>query len=108
MSGWWRFADHGHLEVAMIYPEREECQEAFTEGFCLMHELRRSGRSCRHFPGKFPAGQLKKAARRGAVWAVIIGGDEVASGEATMKPMGSKILRKCPIGEVVDYFADEF
>jgi len=54
----------------------------------LTTELRRAGISCdRAFDGRSMKAQMKAADRSGATVAVIIGGDEVAGGTATVRPL---------------------
>ncbi len=59
-----------------------------TEATTLVAELRRAGMSVdRSFDAKSMKSQMKSADRSGALVAVIIGTDEVAAGEATIRPL---------------------
>ena len=49
--------------------------------------------------------QLKMADRSGAAYAVILGEREVATGTATMKPLGGGDQEEVPIGDVVNWLS---
>ena len=46
--------------------------------------------------------QLKTADRSGAEWAVILGGDELERGEASLKNMRDRAQETAPLDAVID------
>jgi histidyl-tRNA synthetase len=72
----------------------------------LADELRRAGvRTDRAFDGRSMKSQMKAADRSGASWALIIGADEAAAGEVTVRPLrgdhGEQV--RVPRDKVLDY-----
>ena len=58
------------------------------EALSLTHELRVASISCdRAYEGRSMKSQMKAADRSGATYALIIGGDEVANGTITLRPL---------------------
>jgi histidyl-tRNA synthetase len=58
------------------------------EALVLADELRRTGvRADRAFDGRSMKAQMKAADRSGAAWALIVGADELAAGEVTVRPL---------------------
>jgi histidyl-tRNA synthetase len=65
-------------------------EEAINEVFPLVTRLRRAGLGCEFdLMGRQMKGQMKDASRSGARFAVIIGADELAAREATVKDLAS-------------------
>lgn len=75
------------------------------EALVLTHELRAAGRRAdRAFEGRSMKSQMKAADRSGAAFAVIIGGDELAAGVVTLRPMrGDEPQRQVPRHELFDH-----
>ena len=57
------------------------------------------------FSGRSLKGQMKDAVRSGARWAAILGDDEIAAGEATLKHLESGEQEKVRLAELVDRIA---
>ena len=76
------------------------------EALILTHELRAAGRRAdRAFEGRSMKSQMKAADRSGATFAVIIGGDELAAGVVTLRPLrgGDEPQRQIPRHELFDH-----
>ena len=77
--------------------------------FQLAHMLRLEGFSVdRAFGGGSVKSQMKRADKSGARFAIIIGGDELASGEATIKDLHDGSQSKSPMGAIVAALDDKF
>ena len=77
--------------------------EAFPAAFDLVQTLRRYGlRAAVDLEGRSLKGQLRQANKDRCRYSVILGSDELARGEATLKDMVSGEQRAVPLGEVVD------
>jgi len=77
--------------------------EAFPAAFDLVQTLRRHGlRAAVDLEGRSLKGQLRQANKDRCRYSVILGSDELARGEATLKDMVSGEQRAVPLGEVVD------
>jgi histidyl-tRNA synthetase len=64
--------------------------EAARRAFALASRLRAAGLGCDlDLAGRGLKGQMKDASRSGARWAVILGAEELAAGEATVKELAS-------------------
>ncbi|MGI9609418.1 MAG: histidine--tRNA ligase [Acidimicrobiia bacterium] len=74
-----------------------------VEGLALVDELRRAGlRSDRIESTRSMKAQMKKANKSGADVAVIVGEDEVARGEVTVKPLrGQGDQHSVPVGQLL-------
>jgi histidyl-tRNA synthetase len=73
-------------------------EEASREGLKLATDLRRRGIGADlDLMGRAMRGQMKDAARSGARWAAIIGQDELASGEVTLKDLETGEQRRVPV-----------
>lgn len=53
------------------------------------------------FAGKQMKGQMKDAARSGAGWAAIIGSEELAAGQVTLKNLGTEEQRRVPFEDLL-------
>ena len=72
----------------------------------LATELRRSGLGADlDFMGRGLKGQMKDAARTGAAWAAIIGDDELASGEVTLRNLSSGEQERIPRSAIQERIA---
>lgn len=79
-------------------------EEAGREGRALARELRDQGVSAEHALEPRPLGaQLKMADRVGAAFTAIIGDDELADGEVTMRDMASGRQERVKRGEVASW-----
>lgn len=77
--------------------------EAFPAAFELVQTLRRHGlRAAVDLEARSLKGQLRQANKDRYRYSVILGSDELARGEATLKDMVSGEQRAVPLGEVVD------
>ena len=77
--------------------------EAFPAAFDLVQTLRRRGlRTALDLEARSLKGQLRQANKDRYRYSVILGSDELARGEATLKDMVSGEQRAIPLGEVVD------
>ncbi len=83
-------------------------EKAFPRCLALAHQFRRSlfnGFPVRTFldlnPGRGVKSQMKRASASGATYAVILGDEELAKGEATVKDMVSEEQFSAPLGNVV-------
>ena len=80
--------------------------EAAQVGDRLVDELRNAGiPAATAFEERPLKAQLKMADRSGAAYAVILGEREVATGKATMKPLGGGDQEEVPIGDVVNWLS---
>jgi histidyl-tRNA synthetase len=70
----------------------------------ITHDLRRSGLSAdRRFGGGSMKAQMKSADRSGARFAVLVGEDELAAGEVTLRDLrGDADQRRIPRGDLID------
>jgi histidyl-tRNA synthetase len=76
--------------------------EARPRLYALMAEVRRRGRRAEAvFGGRNLRRQLEAAAKRGAAVAAIVGEDEWAAGEATLRDMASGEQRRVPLDGLV-------
>ena len=76
-------------------------EEAAREGFKLASRLRSRGIGCDlDHSGRAMKGQMKDAARSGARWAVILGSDELGTGEATVRDLDSGHQERVPLADV--------
>lgn len=63
-----------------------------AEALTLTHDLRSAGiASDRAYEGRSMKSQMKAADRSGATFAIIIGGDELASGAVTVRPLAGQV-----------------
>ena len=63
-----------------------------AEALTLTHDLRAAGiASDRAYEGRSMKSQMKAADRSGATFAIIIGGDELASGAVTVRPLAGQV-----------------
>jgi histidyl-tRNA synthetase len=77
--------------------------EAFSAAFELVQTLRKRGlRAAVDLEARSLKGQLRQANKDRYRYSVILGSDELARGEATLKDMVSGEQRAIPLGEVVD------
>jgi len=77
--------------------------EEFAAAFDLVQTLRKRGlRAAVDLEGRSLKGQLRQANKDRYRYSVILGSDELARGEATLKDMVSGEQRAIPLGEVVD------
>ncbi len=77
--------------------------EAFAAAFELVQTLRKRGlRAAVDLEARSLKGQLRQANKDRYRYSVILGSDELARGEATLKDMLSGEQRAIPLGEVVD------
>jgi histidyl-tRNA synthetase len=77
--------------------------EAFPAAFDLVQTLRRRGlRAAVDLEARSLKGQLRQANKDRYRFSVILGSDELARGQATLKDMLSGEQRAIPLGEVVD------
>ncbi len=80
-----------------------------ARALALAVELRRAGISCDlDFPARGAGArpftkQLERSTKLGASWTVILGDDELAQGEATLKNMDSGLQTKLPLPELAAY-----
>lgn len=80
-----------------------------ARALALAVELRRAGISCDlDFPARGAGArpftkQLERSNKLGASWTVILGDDELAQGEATLKNMDSGLQTKLPLPELAAY-----
>ena len=80
--------------------------EASRVGARLVGDLRDAGiPAAAAFEERPLKAQLKMADRAGAAYAVILGEREVATGTATMKPLGDGDQEEVPIGDVVNWLS---
>ena len=77
--------------------------EARRAAWRLVGELREAGvgADLDHM-GRAMKGQMKDASRSGARWAVILGDDELAADEASVKDLDSGEQQRMPLGEAVE------
>jgi histidyl-tRNA synthetase len=77
--------------------------EGARAALALAAKLRRAGIACDLDArgGKLPR-QFKQAERVGARWAVVLGGSEVASGQAKMKDLNTREEQPVALGELVE------
>ncbi|CAN5706581.1 histidine--tRNA ligase [soil metagenome] len=76
--------------------------DAHAAGWRLVSELRAAGvgADLDHM-GRAMKGQMKAAARSGARWAVILGNEELATGEAAVKDLVTGEQERLPLAEAV-------
>jgi histidyl-tRNA synthetase len=75
--------------------------EARAQGLSLATRLRAAGIGADlDLAGRAMKGQLKDAARSGARWAAILGGDELAAGEVTLKDLETGDQERVPLEEL--------
>jgi len=95
-----------------VFPAPEHRVDVFvvdvvdgTHARRLTDELRRAGlRADRAFDGRSMKSQMKSADRSGAVVAVIVGDDEAAAGEVTVRELRDGTdQQRVPVGELVDH-----
>jgi histidyl-tRNA synthetase len=73
-------------------------EEATVKAFPLVHLLRRNGlQVAMDLEGKSLKSQMKQADRAKARFALILGEEELAKGEAVLRDMGSKEQRQLPL-----------
>ena len=83
-------------------------ERAATEGFKVATELRRAGVGADlDLLGRGMKGQMKAADRSGARWAVIIGDDELAAGEVTLRDLSSGDQERVARTELLGRFPGE-
>lgn len=76
--------------------------EAAGRALALATELRRAGVAADlHVMGRSVKAQMKDAVRSGARWAVILGDDELAAREATLKDLTTEQQRRVPFDALV-------
>ena len=76
--------------------------EARTEGLKLLRELRQAGMAANmEFEGRSIKAQMKRADRLGARVTLIVGADELARGEVTLRDMRGSEQRAIPRAEAV-------
>lgn len=81
--------------------------EARKRGFGVLSELRSSGIACdMDYEAKSLKAQMRGADRLKAKVVIIIGEDELASGEAAVRDMASKEQQKVKLEEVTKYVAN--
>ncbi len=75
-------------------------EEAKPRAFALLNEIRRAGmRADMDYQGRGVRSQLRTADRLNAHYAVILGEDELARGEATLKKMSDGTQESAPLDE---------
>jgi histidyl-tRNA synthetase len=75
--------------------------EARAQGLSLATRLRAAGIGADlDLAGRAMKGQMKDAARSGARWAAILGGDELAAGEVTLKDLETGDQERVPLEEL--------
>ncbi len=73
------------------------------EAFALVHVLRARGVAAElDYASRSLKGQMKQAGRGGARFALLLGDDEVAAGEVTLKDLSTGEARRLPRTEAVD------
>jgi len=78
--------------------------EARRKGFELTCALRKAGVACdMDYEGKSLKGQMRRAGDANTTVVVIIGGDELASGSAVVRDMGTKEQVSVKMDEVVNF-----
>jgi histidyl-tRNA synthetase len=78
-------------------------ERADREAARLLYEVRAAGLSAeKDYLGKKMKGQLKSADRFSAVFAAILGDDELDRGEITLKNLAAGEQRSVPIGQLID------
>jgi histidyl-tRNA synthetase len=72
-----------------------------AEALKLASELRRAGFSVlTDLQGRSMKGQLKDAVRQGARLGIILGGEELAAGEVTLRDLSTATQERIPVGEL--------
>ena len=79
-------------------------EDARDAALLLLRELRHAGlRALMDYEGRTLKTQLKRADRAQALYAAIVGQDELARGDVTLKDLRSGEQRTVPRGGIVDY-----
>ena len=93
--------------VAQVYVARVD--DSMTPAvFQLTQALRDAGVAAEtDHQGRSLKSQFKQADRLGAAFVVIVGPDEHAVGEATLRDMATRDERRIPLGELVGVLAGE-
>lgn len=82
--------------------------DAVAEGIRIQQQLRADGvRADMDLQGRSLKGQMKQAGKSGADYAVIIGENELAAGEAAVKSMADGTQENIPFENVPKYIADK-
>ncbi|HEX3767708.1 MAG TPA: ATP phosphoribosyltransferase regulatory subunit, partial [Puia sp.] len=83
-------------------------EEAAFSCFDLMQEFRRAGIRCElyHEQARFDK-QFKYAEKKNIPRVIIIGNDELQSGMAKLKDLGSGVQSEVPFGELISFFKAE-
>jgi histidyl-tRNA synthetase len=77
-------------------------EEAASVALRLATRLRSEGVGADlDFTGKQMKGQIKDAARSGAKWAAIIGSEEMAAGEVTLKDLGTEKQQRVAFDDLI-------
>ena len=80
--------------------------EAWSPAMLEMHRLRGLGIAAdTDYAGRKAKGQMKQANRLGARFAVIIGDEEVAAGQVTVRDMGTGEQEKVDVAALTEYLA---
>lgn len=83
-------------------------EDAVAEGIRIQQQLRADGvRADMDLQGRSLKGQMKQAGKSGADYAVIIGENELAVGEAAVKSMADGTQENIPFENVPKYIADK-
>jgi histidyl-tRNA synthetase len=76
-------------------------EDLASEALKLATSLRRSGYSVLlDLQGRSMKGQMKDAVRSGARLGIIVGGDELAAGEVTLRDLGTSTQERVPLSEL--------
>lgn len=82
-------------------------QQARETVFLLADRLRRCGAAAElDFQGRSAKGQMKQANRSGARYAVIVGEEELAAGQVTLRDLTRGEERRLPMDEAVEVIVD--
>lgn len=83
-------------------------QHAVTESFKIQRALREAGIPAEmDLQGRSLKGQMKQAGRSGAAYTIIIGDNELAAGQATVKCMETGVQENISFAHVAKYIADK-
>jgi len=107
----------GVERLAMLLPPVEPARASIAvvalgeasrqEAMRLAQRLRRAGLSTLHLAGGSAKSLFKRADREGVAWVLVLGDDEIAAGEATVKNMRDGGQQRLRLDRAVDWLQRE-